>query len=138
MRHCLTIAITAWLLLFTGNAFAQDTFDDSVARAQLTSAVENHEPVDKLEHVVVTEPVAQVAFFTEIVGRPDSKIQHLWFYQNKLMAEVNLTIGSGRWRTYSSKKIRHDWTGNWRVLVVDNQQNILAEHPFEVVAGSQQ
>nr|WP_289847743.1 DUF2914 domain-containing protein [Pseudoalteromonas sp. C2R02] len=57
---------------------------------------------------------------------------HRWFFENTLMAEVELDIFSTRYRTYSSKKIMTKQSGNWRVELVNSNQNILASKSFHI------
>ena len=48
------------------------------------------------------------------------------------MARVSLPVRSAKWRTYSSKKIVPEWTGEWEVQVVDSAGIELAKAKFRV------
>lgn len=118
--------LIAFLTLFySASSFAE------VTKAQLTSAVENRQPVDNLQDDVVgkTDIITKVYFFTRISTLGGKQISHRWFYQGQLQAEVPLNIGSDSWRTYSSKRIKPDWQGDWQVQVW-HEQEMLLSHDF--------
>ena len=46
------------------------------------------------------------------------------------MADVSFEIGGPRWRVWSSKNIWHTWTGQWRVQVLVNDEEIIYEKRF--------
>jgi len=63
--------------------------------------------------------VGELFAFTRIVGADyDTRVTHKWYYGDQLMAEVQLRVGVDSWRTWSSKKVRSDWVGEWRVEVI--------------------
>jgi hypothetical protein len=64
-------------------------------------------------------------------------IQHLWFHQDQLMAEISLEISAVRFRTYSSKNIMPSQTGLWRVEVVTEQGQLLAQKSFRIISEAQ-
>ncbi len=100
-----------------------------IADAAITTAIENQMPVDRIE----TYPAdfGKLYCFTRIVGAEENtEITHVWYFEDDEMARVTLAIGSGDWRTYSSKRFLPQWAGNWRVVVLDSQGAILGEIPF--------
>ena len=71
--------------------------------------------------------------FTRIVGAAlDTTISHNWYYQETLMATVPLAVRSSDWRTYSSKTLLPEWTGEWKVEVVDQGGMVLTTILFLV------
>lgn len=113
--------------VFSNFALAQ------VERSQLTSGIENREPVDDLGNVVVGQPgsMAKVYFFTQIVGMADKQITHRWIYHKDEKATVTFNVGSDSWRTYSSKNIPDYWQGEWQVQVWQGDLQ-LTSHNFVV------
>ncbi|MBU2972245.1 DUF2914 domain-containing protein [Pseudoalteromonas sp. C2R02] len=106
---------------------------DFVTRAVLTTAVVNKEPVDVLNAQVSLFSIEEkLFFFTEVNNMKSQTVFHRWFFENTLMAEVELDIFSTRYRTYSSKKIMTKQSGNWRVELVNSNQNILASKSFHI------
>ena len=106
---------------------------DFVTRAVLTTAVVNKEPVDVLDAQVSLFSINEkLFFFTEVNNMKSQTVFHRWFFENTLMAEVKLDIFSTRYRTYSSKEIMTKQRGNWRVELVNSNQNILASKSFHI------
>lgn len=58
--------------------------------------------------------------FTRITGatRPVT-VKHVWYYENERAAEIPILVTSPDFRTYSSKIVRLDQKGIWRVEVID-------------------
>ncbi len=109
-------------------SFAQAA-DLRVADGTITSAIENQLPVDKIESY--RADFGKLYCFTRIVGaQEDTEISHVWYYQDTELAKVTLPVGSSDWRTYSSKRFLPQWSGQWRVVVLDAEQNEIATIPF--------
>ncbi|KZN57663.1 DUF2914 domain-containing protein [Pseudoalteromonas luteoviolacea] len=106
-----------------------------ISRAVLTSGIENREPVNVLKHLVEQNRFEEkLYFFTEIKGLQGEVVQHLWFHQEQLMAEITLAISAPRFRTYSSKNIMPSQTGQWRVEVITQNGQLLAQKSFRILA----
>ena len=112
-------------------AASQTANDSTIARAQFTTAIVDREPTDDI--VMLSNDVDKVYFFTEIVNAQGETYTHRWEYEGQQMAEVSFAIGSPRWRAYSSKNIKPEWTGMWTVTVLDSAGNPLKVASFEVV-----
>ncbi|WP_440054682.1 DUF2914 domain-containing protein [Pseudoalteromonas sp. T1lg65] len=109
-----------------------------VSRAVLTTDIDNREPINVLKDIVdESEFQDKLYFFTEIHLLQDRVVSHLWFHQDQLMAEVELAIHSNRYRTYSSKNITPSQTGEWRVEVVTESGQLLAQKSFRIVDNTQ-
>lgn len=71
--------------------------------------------------------------YTKITGSAgEETIKHRWLHSENLMAEVELPVKSPSWRTYISKGILQEWTGEWKVEVVDSQGKVLKTLNFSV------
>ena len=100
-----------------------------VADGTITTAIENQMPVDRIESY--RADFGKLYCFTRIVGaQENTEITHVWYYEDDEMARVTLSIGSADWRTYSSKRFLPQWAGNWKVVVLDSDQNVIGEIPF--------
>jgi hypothetical protein len=109
-----------------------------VSRAVLTTGIEQREPVDVLkDNLKRIQFSEKLYFFTEIKNLQGKIIHHLWFHQDQLMAEIPLTVGAVRYRTYSSKNIMPSQTGQWRVEVVTQQGQLLAQKSFRIIPDAQ-
>jgi hypothetical protein len=104
-----------------------------VERSQLTTSIENREPVDNLGNTVSgqNDQIARVYFFTQIANLAGQQIIHRWIYQGDEKAAVTLNIGADSWRTYSSKQIPSYWQGDWQVQVWNGDLQ-LTSHDFVV------
>ncbi|MBU1618923.1 MAG: DUF2914 domain-containing protein [Gammaproteobacteria bacterium] len=72
----------------------------------------------------------QLALYSEIKGLNGQSIEHLWYYEGKLMTRVKLPVKLDYWRTYSRKEFDSSQKGEWRVEILDPQQNLLFSHHF--------
>ncbi|KAF7767526.1 hypothetical protein PCIT_a4428 [Pseudoalteromonas citrea] len=109
-----------------------------VSRAVLTTGIAQREPIDVLkDNLKRTQFSEKLYFFTEIKNLQGKTIHHLWFHQDQLMAEIPLTVGAVRYRTYSSKNIMPSQTGQWRVEVVTQQGQLLAQKSFRIIPDAQ-
>lgn len=59
-------------------------------------------------------------------------VTHVWYRDGKTMAQVELSVGSANWRTWSSKRLLPSWTGFWEVKVLDQTGKVLASASFEI------
>lgn len=109
----------------------------TVARAALTSAVENREPTDKLETVSTDQQ--QLYFFTELRDMSGQTAKHRWEHNGKVMAEVEFNVKGPRWRVWSSKSFVPNWTGDWKVSVINGAGDVIKEKTFkyETAAATQ-
>jgi hypothetical protein len=46
------------------------------------------------------------------------------------MGEVKFNVGGPRWRIWSSKTLLPQWTGEWRVSIIDGSGNKVGEGTF--------
>ncbi len=64
--------------------------------------------------------VGEVYFFTQIVGaEAPTDVTHVWIHGGKEMYSIVLPIEGISWRTWSSKGVPPDLTGEWTVEVRD-------------------
>ena len=71
--------------------------------------------------------------FTKVSGAEHTPVlKHIWYHGDEEKASVNLTIRTPSFRTWSSKKIWHTWTGEWRVDIVDTSGTVLASKSFTI------
>lgn len=104
----------------------------AVARAQLTSRVVGREPADTLRSPVDVQSGRNVYYYTEFRDLSGHTVVHRWEHDGRVLAAVPFKIGGERWRVYSSKRIRPNQTGSWRVSAVDKNGTVLATAAFVV------
>ncbi len=74
--------------------------------------------------------VPQLALYSEVKGLNGQTIEHRWYYEGKLMTRITLPVKLDYWRTYSRKEFDANQKGEWRVEILDPQQNLLFSHHF--------
>ncbi|UJX25687.1 DUF2914 domain-containing protein [Pseudoalteromonas sp. CF6-2] len=108
---------------------------DKVSRAVLTTDVVDREPVNVLKSDVKLLDISQsLSFFSELKNMQGQTVRHVWYYQDQQLASIELAISSPRFRTYSTKNIMPEQVGDWRVVVVDTDGNLLAQKEFRILA----
>ena len=106
----------------------------NVKRAQFCSGVQEREPVDEL--TTLSAPTEQVFFFTELVGLAGKTVTHKWSLDGQSMSELAISVGGDRWRCWSRKSLTATSSGTWKVTVVDDAGNTLAEKSLAVTAAA--
>ncbi len=104
-----------------------------VIRAQLTTAIQQREPVDNISQISLAGRSSRPIFlFLHLRDLRGETIRVNWFFQDQSVAKVLLPVGNDDWRTYSSKMLNAKRLGNWRVTAQDASGNLLTEFSFEV------
>ena len=94
-----------------------------LVRSAFTRGIQNNEPIDIL--LSLSNQYDKVYYFTELQGMEGQVITHRWEYEGQQMADVSFSVGGPRWRVWSSKYLLPQWTGEWKVRVLDSQGNEL-------------
>ena len=124
---CLVIAVVVCSASVT-DATAQEL---TVAQAVVCRDVVDRTPVDIGE--TVSAGSGRVFCFTWIEGASEeTEIIHNWYYQGALKASVTLPVRSASWRTWSSKRLLPEWTGEWMVEILSNDGTPLESIVFSV------
>ena len=104
----------------------------TVARSAFTTAIVDREPVDTLQEIEAVDQ--KVYYFTELLDMQGQTATHRWEYNGKVMAEITFEVKGPRWRVWSSKNLRPDWLGEWKVSVLNSANDIIREDILNVVA----
>lgn len=127
LKKILLICLLSLLLVAPGFAAGL-----TVAEGVITTRVVDHAPVDELESYPAQQ--GKLFCFTRIEGAAgETTVTHVWFYQDKEMARIDLPVRSSSWRTYSSKNILPQWTGDWKVQVLDDAGLEIGVIPFTLL-----
>jgi len=97
----------------------------SVVRSAFTRTIDEREPTESLENL--TNENGQVKFFTELRDMSGQKAVHRWEYDGKIVAEVEFNVKGPRWRVWSSKSLTPQWTGEWKVSVINAAGEVISE-----------
>jgi hypothetical protein len=102
-----------------------------VSEAVIATQVENLIPQGAAE--TFPSSVGRLFAFSRITGiKVETEIKHLWFYGDQLKAEITLPVKPMSWRTFSSKKILPQWTGEWKVDITTQDGLLLESLPFTI------
>jgi hypothetical protein len=127
-RISLSLAIAIFLAT---SALAQETRMITVEDIQICTSVDNRQPVGT--DTSFTHDVERLWCFTKLSSDRDmTSVSHVWYYNDKEMAKVDLVVNAKTWRTWSSKRILKSWTGEWRVDILSATGELLASKEFTV------
>jgi hypothetical protein len=90
--------------------------DVQLAEAVVCQDVIDRAPVGNGD--VFAKEVPKVYCFTRVVGAEGTQLTHNWYYQGSLKASVKLNVRSSDYRTWSSKTMLPEWTGEWMVEIL--------------------
>ena len=78
--------------------------------------------------------VDSIFCYTKISNKgPKQEIKHLWYYENKLITAVTYNIKTSyNYRSWSKKTILPSQTGEWRVDIIDDKENVLGSRKFKI------
>jgi hypothetical protein len=74
-------------------------------------------------------------FYTRLQSPVATKVEHRWYYEERLVQTVTLDIGANQgpgYRTYSRHTIRAERAGNWRVELRSPDGTVLNEERFVI------
>jgi len=75
--------------------------------------------------------IYSVYCFTRLAGtRGATAIKHAWYRGETKAGEVGLAVKWLPWRTWSTKEMRKEWKGDWRVDVLGPDGAVLASKHF--------
>jgi hypothetical protein len=69
--------------------------------------------------------------FSKVTGAENSEVEHVWYKGDAEQGRVKLKIGGSPWRTYSSKTLGAEGSGDWRCDVVQDGK-VLQSVKFKV------
>ena len=106
----------------------------SVVRSAFTTQIADREPLENIEKL--SNENNKVMFFTELRDMSGQTAVHRWEHDGKVVAEVKFNVKGPRWRVWSSKTLMPQWTGDWKVSVINGAGEVIAEKDFNYVAAS--
>jgi general secretion pathway protein A len=76
--------------------------------------------------------VGRLYLWTRLSTELQTRVEHVWYFEDVEQARVELELG-GNWRVWSSKEIRPDQVGHWRVDVVDAEGAMVDTVSFDTL-----
>lgn len=112
-------------------AYDYEIGDLLLTRLVIARSIIDREPVEPGESFPGN--IGTVFCFTEVEGAGDeTHVVHVWHRWNEEVASVELPVRSERWRTWSSKRIPENGTGEWLVQILDSEGTELGKIEFEI------
>jgi hypothetical protein len=119
------------LVVLSSGLLAQNQESIEVEKIAICTSIENRQPIGT--DSVFTADVGKLYCYTKLKSQTDtSEVSHVWFYQDKEMTKVDLTMKARTWRTWSAKTIVPEWKGDWRVEVRDPADNVISSISFKL------
>ena len=106
----------------------------AIRRLQLTSNVQNGEPVDRLEGTIPMNErgLVKVFLYMETAGLKGRVLFHDWYWKDRLIAHARVPVTRNQQNSMTSKFIDRIMVGPWHVQVVDDRKKVYGEARFEV------
>ena len=119
------------LLILSTVVFAQEKAGIIVEDIQIATSIENREPAGADASFAAT--VEKLYCFTKIKSEQETgTIYHVWLYNDRVMAKIELPLKGKNWRTWSVKNILPAHTGKWRVDVESPEGTLITSKEFEI------
>jgi type II secretory pathway predicted ATPase ExeA len=102
-----------------------------VVRAQFTTGIREHEPINQLGPVIQAAEARQLYYFTELRNMRGETITHRWEHEGRVVTKVPFRIESDSWRVYSRKQLTPATRGNWLVVVTNSKGEVIRRDSFK-------
>ncbi len=120
---------TAPTALFTQSRTA--IFSPHIKRFVISKTVRNKEPVGSIKDIHFDHNnIATVYAYSDAIGLKDETLYYHWSLDGKAVAKVKVSVWSNRWRSYSSKFIRPNMQGEWKITLQNGKGETLAVNRF--------
>ncbi len=123
-RPASLLVAAAIAVILAPAARAQDPTQAGTAKSAATveasvgTAVADHALTGAAESF--PKGTAKLYCFIKVTGAADSGVEHVWYKGDAEQGRVKLKVGGSPWRTYSTKTLGDDASGDWRCDVVQN------------------
>ncbi|MFH1612662.1 MAG: DUF2914 domain-containing protein [bacterium] len=120
-------------ICLSGKIMAQENINQSMSIPEINFclSIENKQPISIAK--TFKNDVGKIYCWTLFEKvKEDMEIEHIWYYQNKIVTKIKLTVKSPKYRTWSMKNIAKSQKGNWKVVIVDKMGNVLGSNSFVV------
>ena len=124
MKARFVMALVLAALAAPGQLSAQVEVEASIARAVVDRAPQQ-------EGTSFPADVGTVYCWTSVTGAADTTMQHVWIH-GEMQFPVTVQVGGSPWRTWTSKAIPPEWSGDWRVEIRDGSGNLVDTMSFTV------
>lgn len=77
-------------------------------------------------------PAGTVWLYCKVSGSAPATIKHAWYFGDKLVRTIELSIDGSPWRTWSNKTIPQEMAGAWKVEIQDAGGAVLKTLTFSI------
>jgi hypothetical protein len=125
-RPASLLVATAVAVLFAPVARAQDPTPTQAGAAKSAATVEVSVGTAVADHAITgaaesfPKGTAKLFCLSKVTGAADSEVEHVWYKGDAEQGRVKLKVGGSPWRTFSTKTLGEDASGDWRCDVVQN------------------
>ena len=102
-----------------------------VARALVTTAIENREPINRV--LILENKFPKIFFFSDLRHMQGEQISHRWEFEGKVVMRKTFDVKGPRWRVFSFKDMEPDKLGHWTVVITDKNDCPLKAVIFQYV-----
>jgi len=129
IRRALLFALVPLAIAALATPTAAQEMQEITVEGAIAADVVDMEPVDP--GTTFSADVGTLWCWTKVTGAAGTTVEHVWSF-GEYEWVVALELGGSPWRTYSSKKIVPEWTGDWTVTVRTMDGQVLEELTFTV------
>jgi len=129
IRRALLFALVPLAIAALATPTAAQEMQEITVEGAIAADVVDMEPVDP--GTTFSADVGTLWCWTKVTGAAGTTVEHVWSF-GEYEWVVALDLGGSPWRTYSSKKIVPEWTGDWTVTVRTIDGQVLEELTFTV------
>lgn len=103
-----------------------------VKRFTIARTVRDKEPVGSIADIKLSrDDVATLYAYSEVVDLKDETLRYVWSLNGNKIAEIKVPVWSQRWRSHSSKYATTSMRGQWRVELLNSNNQLLASSEFQ-------
>lgn len=125
-RSASLLVATAIALAFAPGAHAQAPAPTQAGAAKSSASAEVSVGTAVADHALTgaaesfPKGTEKLYCFSKVTGASDSEVEHVWYKGDAEQGRVKLKVAGSPWRTYSTKTLGPDASGDWRCDVVQN------------------
>ncbi len=134
MKKSICIVILFFVVFCAGVIFAEDvqTNESTVKVSSSAICTSVSERMPEGINNEFSADVEKVYYWTKIDNAQGQKIKHVWKKGDTVLSEVELSINSPSYRTWSSKTIYSDIKGQITISVIDESGKVIKEEGFTI------
>jgi Protein of unknown function (DUF2914) len=104
-----------------------------ITEMAVTTKIVRGNPIDSVRRIS-SASVKRLYCFTRLTSETgeETVIKHVWYKDDKKVAEYELPVKGKKWRTYSMKSVEKGVSGDWRVDALESGGKLLKSVKFRM------